>query len=159
MTRELVVLHNGQFGMVTAGVQSLATGSRERRDRIRAAWLACGWEWPTLPASLDPVPFAAPSWTLLDLAVAAALLIADRYLPDPHADARFCGVVNLDGRVLDGVVWVGGDGPWAADGSARVVRHLSDLPDALAWATQGAPFERCVGDPQVEIVPTPGGAW
>lgn len=137
--RELVVLHNGQFGTVTAGLQSYGC-SRERRDRIRAAWLNTGWEWPTLPDG-SSVPFAAPGWTLLDLAVAAALLIAQHDLPAPHADARFCGVVNLDGRVHDGVVWVGGDRPYGADGSARVVYHLSDLPDALAWASGTYPMK------------------
>ena len=112
----------------------MCSDHRERRDRIRAGWLNAGWEWPTLPDG-SSVPFAADRWTLLDLAVAAALLIAQHDLPYPHADARLCGVVNLDGRVLDGVAWVGGDRPHDPDGSARVVRHLRDLPDVLAWAT------------------------
>lgn len=139
MIRELVVLHNGQFGMVTAGSRSMSSDQRERRDRIRAGWLAAGWEWPTLPDG-SSMPFAADRWSLLDLAVAAALLIAQHDLPYPSAAARFCGVVNLDGRVMDGVAWVGGDRPYGAGGSARVVRRLSDLPEVLAWATSTGPI-------------------
>lgn len=128
----LVALHMGSLGTVTAGPCSMDSGSRERRDRIRAGWLATGWPWPLDDEGMNP-RFAAGQWPLLDLAVAAALLVAYAGAPRPGNDARLIGEVGLDGRIRDGVAYVPTDRPYDLDGSARVVRHLSDLPDVLGW--------------------------
>lgn len=128
----LVTVPNGSFGMVTAGPESFDLCSRERRDRLRSAWLRCGWDWPS------DVRLAAPHQAIFDLPAAAAVFLA--YNAPAQAGAwdhvyrwasvaRFVGVVNLDGRVLDGVVLAPGTG---ADG-ARQIEALSDLPAALAW--------------------------
>jgi hypothetical protein len=128
----LVTIPNGSFGMVTAGPDSFNTCSRERRDRLRSAWLRCGWDWP------DHARLAAPHQPAFDLAAAAAVYLAysepsTGLLTHAHGirfdAARFVGVVNLDGRVIDGAVFL------PNQGTARTVGALSDLPDALLWAS------------------------
>jgi hypothetical protein len=133
---ELVTLHMGSLGLVTAGSRAPAPteATRERRDRIRAGWLKTGWEWP-FDDDVQQMRFTADRWPLLDLAVVAALLIAYAGAPRPGNNVRLIGEVGLDGWIRDGVVYVANDRRYDTEGVARVVRHLRDLPDVLAWAT------------------------
>lgn len=135
---ELVTLHMGSLGLVTAGPRSMSLeADRERRDRIRAGWLAADWPWPLDDEGRNP-RFAADRWPLLDLAVAAALLMAYAGAPRPGNDVRLVGEVALDGWIRDGVVYLADDWRYDTEGVARVVRHLRDLPDVLAWAAPSA---------------------
>lgn len=126
--RPLVAIHNGIHGLVTAGPSSHALIGRERRDRIRAAWLNVGWsrEWEPL------IQVAAPSGSVHDLAVVAAiLLVLDPDLPVPAADAiRFVGEVRLDGGVTDGVVTL------PARNEAVLVTRIDQLPGLIWKAAQ-----------------------
>jgi hypothetical protein len=132
VVRPMVALHLGSFGHVVAGPAAPAEASRERRDRIRSGWLAAGWEWPLDAAGQNPQFASSHQGPLMDLACTAALLIAYMGAPMPRPSARLIGQVGLDGSVIDGVLWM--TERWSADGDARVVRRLEDLPDVLAWA-------------------------
>lgn len=90
------------------------------RDRVRAAVLNSGQEWPARRVTINLGPGDLPKHgTGYDLAIAAGILVATRQVP-PHRlrDAVLVGEVSLDGQL-------------------RPVRGV--LPAAMAAVEHGAP--------------------
>ncbi len=91
------------------------TAIRESRERVRAALLSSGLEWPASRITVNLAPAALrKTGAGFELAVALGLLIARRELPD---------------AVLDGVAVIGELG---LDGSVRAVPGILALVDAAA---------------------------
>ena len=102
---------------------------REARDRVRAALLSSGFRWPQRRITVNLAPTdLRKSGSGLDLAVAVALLAADRQLdPDVLVGRGFLGELGLDGTVRG----VRGSLPLCeALGSVRPVVAAADLPEA-----------------------------
>src|SRR5690242_3016878 len=80
----------------------------EARDRVRAAVVNSGWEWPESRITIGLFPAALPkSGSGFDAAVAAALLAAAGKLPrEALSDRVVLGELALDGRLrpLPGVL-------------------------------------------------------
>jgi magnesium chelatase family protein len=74
---------------------------RESRDRARAAILSCGYEWPLRRITVNLAPTGVPKGgSALDLAIAVAVLCADRQIPvESTACTAFIGELGLDGSV------------------------------------------------------------
>ncbi len=130
---------------------------RESRDRVRAATLSSGLEFPQqrVVVNLAPTDLRKVG-SGLDLAIAVALLVASKQVPASAVEGLgFLGELGLDGTLrpvvgalslidaLDGsvpVVPVGNaDEARLVRSDARTVRTLRDLVDVLrgegAWAT------------------------
>ncbi len=129
---------------------------RESRDRVRAAVLSSGLEWPNHSITINLAPAGRrKSGAGLDLAVAIGVLVASGQLP-PEAVAGhgFVGELGLDGSlrrvpgvapmvaVLDGVdavvpVGSSAEAHVAARGEVRVA---ASLPEVLAALTGAEPW-------------------
>lgn len=74
---------------------------REARDRVRAAILSTGLEWPLRRVTVNLAPTGVPKIGAgLDLAVAVAVLVASGQLEDGAVAGRaFLGELGLDGTV------------------------------------------------------------
>ncbi|MGA0878243.1 MAG: YifB family Mg chelatase-like AAA ATPase, partial [Ilumatobacteraceae bacterium] len=74
---------------------------REARDRIRAAVINSGFEWPGRRITMNLHPSSRRKvGTTLDVAMAVALLIGDDQLPpECAAGSMFLGELALDGRI------------------------------------------------------------
>lgn len=74
---------------------------REARDRIRAAVINSGFEWPGRRITMNLHPSSRRKvGTTLDVAMAVAILIADDQLPpECAAESMFLGELALDGRL------------------------------------------------------------
>jgi magnesium chelatase family protein len=74
---------------------------REARDRVRAAILSSGLQWPQRRVTVNLAPTGVrKSGAGLDLPIAVALLAADGQLPaDAVADLAFIGELGLDGSI------------------------------------------------------------
>jgi magnesium chelatase family protein len=93
---------------------------QESRDRVRAAILNCGNRWPMSRLTLALSPATLPKvGSVYDLALAAAVLAADRQIP----------AVRLEKTVLLGEL--------ALDGRVRPVRGV--LPAVIAAKREGWP--------------------
>jgi magnesium chelatase family protein len=131
---------------------------REARDRVRAAFMSSGFEWPAkrITVNLAP-PRLRKVGSALDVAMAVALLVAVEQLPaEALDDLGFLGELGLDGSirpvpglapmagVLDDVEVVV---PAAATAEAgvgarrpvRPVSTLRELADALAGTAPWPP--------------------
>ena len=90
---------NGLVGMILIGLPD--TALREARDRIRAAIVNSGEEWPQRKITVGLSPASLPkrgSW--FDLAIAIGVLAAAGTVPRPAADGvMFFGELGLDGRL------------------------------------------------------------
>jgi magnesium chelatase family protein len=90
---------NGLVGMILIGLPD--TALREARDRIRAAIVNSGEEWPQRKITVGLSPASLPkrgSW--FDLAIAIGVLAAAGTVPRPAADdVMFFGELGLDGRL------------------------------------------------------------
>lgn len=103
-------------GRTFAGDQFAHQTLRERRDRIRSAWLKTF-------ACEPPTSVVADRHSTWDLACCVALLAWDGTLQHPAHDLVVFGELGLDGRVHSGVV---------SNGTAAVpVHHLRDLASAI----------------------------
>jgi magnesium chelatase family protein len=108
-----VHVSNGLPGFTIVGLPD--TACREARDRIRAALLSCGHEWPTRRVTVNLAPSGLRKVGAgLDLPIAVALLAATGAVP-PGA--------------LEGLALVGELG---LDGSVRRVPGTVPLVDAIA---------------------------
>jgi magnesium chelatase family protein len=89
----------GLPGLVITGLPDTAVA--EARDRVRAAVLNSGQAWPTRRITVGLGPAWLPKrGSGLDLAVAAAILLADGVLPAARLlGAALLGELGLDGRV------------------------------------------------------------
>jgi magnesium chelatase family protein len=90
---------NGLVGMILVGLPD--TALREARDRIRAAIVNSGEDWPQRKITVGLSPASLPkrgSW--FDLAIAIGLLTAAGTLPRAATDGvMFFGELGLDGRL------------------------------------------------------------
>ena len=77
------------------------TSCREARDRVRAAVQSCGRKWPDKRVTVNLVPTGVRKvGSGLDLAIAAALLVADGQLPKHSLrGVGMLGELGLDGAV------------------------------------------------------------
>lgn len=94
-----VDITNGLVGMILVGLPD--TALREARDRIRAAIVNSGEEWPQRKITVGLSPASLPkrgSW--FDLAIAIGILAAAGKVPGPSAArVMFFGELGLDGRL------------------------------------------------------------
>ncbi len=90
---------NGLVGMILVGLPD--TALREARDRIRAAIVNSGEEWPQRKITVGLSPASMPkrgSW--FDLAIAISVLTAAGAVPRAASDrVMFFGELGLDGRL------------------------------------------------------------
>lgn len=90
---------NGLVGMILVGLPD--TALREARDRIRAAIVNSGEEWPQRKITVGLSPASLPkrgSW--FDLAIAVGILAAADKVPRAAVDGViFFGELGLDGRL------------------------------------------------------------
>jgi magnesium chelatase family protein len=90
---------NGLVGMILVGLPD--TALREARDRIRAAIVNSGEEWPQRKITVGLSPASLPkrgSW--FDLAIAVGILTAAGRVPRMAVDGViFFGELGLDGRL------------------------------------------------------------
>ena len=90
---------NGLVGMILVGLPD--TALREARDRIRAAIVNSGEEWPQRKITVGLSPASLPkrgSW--FDLAIAVGVLAAAGKVPRAAADGvMFFGELGLDGQL------------------------------------------------------------
>jgi len=94
-----VDIANGLVGMILVGLPD--TALREARDRIRAAIVNSGEEWPQRKITVGLSPASLPkrgSW--FDLAIAIGVLTAAGTVPRAAVDhVMFFGELGLDGRL------------------------------------------------------------
>jgi magnesium chelatase family protein len=101
-----VDIANGLVGMILVGLPD--TALREARDRIRAAIVNSGEQWPQRKITVGLSPASLPkrgSW--FDLAIAVGLLTAAGTVPQAASDSvMFFGELGLDGglRPVRGVL-------------------------------------------------------
>ena len=90
---------SGLPGFLMVGLPD--TACREARDRVRAAILSTGLNWPTRRITVNLAPTGVRKvGGGLDLAICVALLIASDQLPAESADGMaFLGELGLDGSV------------------------------------------------------------
>jgi magnesium chelatase family protein len=90
---------NGLVGMILVGLPD--TALREARDRIRAAMVNSGEQWPQRRITVGLSPASLPkrgSW--FDLAIAIGVLTAADTMPRAAVDGvMFFGELGLDGRL------------------------------------------------------------
>ncbi len=94
-----VDIANGLVGMILVGLPD--TALREARDRIRAAIVNSGEQWPQRKITVGLSPASLPkrgSW--FDLAIAVGVLTATGTVPRAAPDGvMFFGELGLDGRL------------------------------------------------------------
>jgi len=94
-----VDIANGLVGMILVGLPD--TALREARDRIRAAIVNSGEQWPQRKITVGLSPASLPkrgSW--FDLAIAVGVLTAAGTVPRSASDGMmFFGELGLDGRL------------------------------------------------------------
>ncbi len=90
---------NGLPGYTIVGLPD--TACRESRDRVRAAVIQSGLEWPQTRTTVNLAPSALrKSGAGLDLAIAGGILLASGQLPDGRLDGvGMVGELGLDGTV------------------------------------------------------------
>ncbi len=73
---------------------------KESRDRVIAAIKNSGFEMPAMKVTINLTPVSLKKASpLLDLPIAAGVLLASKQIPDPPAGAVFLGELSLDGSV------------------------------------------------------------
>src|SRR5713101_2506822 len=97
---------NGPPGLHILGMHE--TGTRETRDRVRAAILNSGEHWPGRTITVDLLPASLPKrGSSFDLAIAVGVLTATGMIPaDAAEECVFVAELGLDGslRPVRGVV-------------------------------------------------------
>src|SRR5450755_4954978 len=92
-------IENGLPGLILVGLPD--TALREARDRIRAAIVNSGEQWPQRKITVGLSPASLPkrgSW--FDLAIAVGVLAAAGKVPRSGVDGvMFFGELGLDGRL------------------------------------------------------------
>lgn len=140
---------------------------QESRDRVRAAIINCGNQWPMSRLTLALSPATLPKMgSVYDVALAVAVLAADRQVPTGRLEkAVLLGELALDGRirpvrgVLPAVIAAKQDG-WpgvvvpvenlaeAALVDGIEVRGARSLRHVKSWLKGAAPLEH---SPEVDI--------
>jgi magnesium chelatase family protein len=97
----IVEVHVGQGlpGFTVVGLPD--TSCREARDRVRAALLTSGFEWPDKRTTVNLAPTSIRKiGSSLDVAIAVAVLVASEQVPVEAIDGRgFVGELGLDGTL------------------------------------------------------------
>jgi magnesium chelatase family protein len=164
-----VHVSSGLPGFTVVGLPD--TTCREARDRVRAALLSSGLEWPNKRVTVNLAPPGLRKVGAgLDLAIAAALLVASEQVPPAAAENRaFIGELGLDGSVrtvpgalplIDALVDPEVVVPAGCALEAQLVgrhriRPLHRLAELVAAVTDRAPWPD--PPPQVEPLPPPPG--
>ncbi|MGQ0823513.1 MAG: YifB family Mg chelatase-like AAA ATPase [Actinomycetota bacterium] len=169
-----VHVSRGLPGYTVVGLPDAAV--RESRERVRAALLSSGLEWPQRRLTVNLAPAAMrKTGSGLELAIASALLVAAGALPADAVDgAGVLGELALDGTVRPVTGALGLVDALVRDGATRVIVPLANaveaslVPDAdvlvartlgelraclkeeLPWPELPAP-----PDPEVEIADEP----
>lgn len=123
---------------------------REARDRVRAALVSSGFEWPMQRITVNLAPGGVPkTGSGLDLPIAVGVLVASEQLkPEVLADRAFVGELGLDGsiRPVSGTVPLVDvlrsyevvlpaaarhEAAWAGECRLRPIASLSSLAGAL----------------------------
>jgi len=72
----------------------------EAKERVRGAFAGCGLKLPRKRITVNLAPADIPKdGTGYDLAIAAAILLADKQVPPPSGDTAIIGELGLDGSV------------------------------------------------------------
>ena len=153
---------------------------REAKERVRAAFASCGFQWPNKRVTIN----LSPAWqkkrgSAIDLAMAVGILLASDQLPVGSIEGyAFLGELGLDGaiRPVVGVVPLaeaaGGDPlvvPLAQVVDARLatarvvgVGHLADLVKALKaeapWPLPRSHAPACRAAPRPDLADVRGQA-
>lgn len=96
---------------------------REVRDRVRAAIVNSGLEWPNRRITVNIAGCQSRMWAGFDLAIAVGVLAASEQLDTPDADDDlFVGELRLDGSIVAprGLVPIIEAGAWLFTGIAPV---------------------------------------
>jgi magnesium chelatase family protein len=136
-----VDVHRGLPGFAIVGLPDSAV--RETRERVRAALINCGYEFPLqrIVVNLTPASLrkAGPG---MDLAIAAALLAASGQLDWPGLErATLAGELGLDGRVrpITGALVIAEAA--REDGAQEIVIPADNGPEAaLAGGVEVVPL-------------------
>jgi magnesium chelatase family protein len=119
------------------------TAVRESRERVRAAIKNCGFALPPRSVTINLAPAdLRKEGNHLDLAIAAALLVAHGHLPQASLDGRmFCGELGLDGQVrsIRGALSI-------ADLATRV-----EIPELFVPAPNAAEAAALAGAPVIAV--------
>jgi magnesium chelatase family protein len=164
VTVEADVSH-GRPATIIAGLPD--TALREARDRVRAAIINSGGQWPHTKITIGLSPVLLPKrGSAFDLAIAIAVLAAAGDLPQPPAATMFLAELGLDGRlrpvpgVLPAVLAATAAGTGtlvvaaANAGEASLAPGITvvaadSLAEVAAWLRGGPP-------PAPKIPPAPG---
>ncbi|MFD1935116.1 YifB family Mg chelatase-like AAA ATPase [Nonomuraea mangrovi] len=134
---------------VSPGLSSVTGCTPEQRDRIRAAIINSGYDWPDGRITLSAELYGS----MTDLAVAVALLAADGQFPaELLANVTLLGELDLDGRlrpvcgILPAVSAAGnsvlivlaGSAAEAAQVPGAVVIPVVRLAEVVSWLSDGA---------------------
>lgn len=94
-----VHVSNGLPGFTIVGLPDAAV--REARDRVRAAILSSGFQWPMRRLTVNLAPSGVrKAGAGLDLPIAVGLLMATGHLPPDCTDGlAFCGELGLNGSL------------------------------------------------------------
>jgi magnesium chelatase family protein len=152
---------NGLPGFTVVGLPD--TSCREARDRVRAALLTTGFEWPDRRTTVNLAPTSIRKIGAgLDLAIAIGVLVASEQLPPEVVAGRaFIGELGLDGtlRHVPGtlslvdacadpeVVVPPGSHSEASLVSHRDVRCAPDIRELVDALTAEAPWPRPPDEP------------
>src|SRR5262245_53808451 len=142
---------------------------REARDRVRAAVITSGFNWPDKKVTVNLAPPAyRKTGSGLDLAIAVGVLVATELIPaDAVAGLAFVGELGLDGSVrrVPGVapmVGVFPDDDWVVPADAltearvlgrglvRPIARLDRLVEALTGAASWPEYDAGADVPVVE---------
>jgi magnesium chelatase family protein len=155
-TRLVTIEADVTGGMPETVLHGLASNCmREARDRIRAAIVNSGEQWPTGKITIGLSPASSERTSSLDLAIAVAILAAAEDVPDNQlASTLFRAELGLDGRLRP---TVGIDELLAAatqdelpaiqeDDALVLVVPTHDAPAAMEAISQSrVPYVRVVG--------------
>jgi magnesium chelatase family protein len=125
-------LNRGLPSTILAGLPE--TSLREARDRIRAAILNSGHEWPRTKITIGLSPANLPKrGGAFDLAIAVAILAADEAIPRPPRGILFHAELGLDGtlRPVRGVLPAVAAAPVAGLTTAVVAPGNADEADSV----------------------------
>ena len=126
-----VDIANGLVGMILVGLPD--TALREARDRIRAAIVNSGEQWPQRRITVGLSPASLPkrgSW--FDLAIAVGLLTAAGTVPRAAVEGvMFFGELGLDGRLRPVRGVLPAVAAAAEKGFARVMVAKQNAPEAV----------------------------
>jgi magnesium chelatase family protein len=122
---------NGLVGMILVGLPD--TALREARDRIRAAIVNSGEEWPQRKITVGLSPASLPkrgSW--FDLAIAVGVLTAAGKVPRAAVDGMiFFGELGLDGQLRPVRGVLPAVAAAAEEGFAKVMVAEQNAPEAV----------------------------